>query len=140
MFVFAYIPCLPHSSITDALPLLKLVLSRFFGDCSALVQAVVDHIPSPAAAAAVKIPLIYSGDAHSAAAQAMLQCESQSYAYTDPTLAQLVPAIQTQAPLMLHIAKLYPRPDASAFDAFGRVFSGTVRVGDMVRVLGEGMS
>lgn len=32
------------------------------------------------------------------------------------------------------------RADASAFDAFGRVLSGTIRQGDKVRVLGEGYS
>lgn len=32
------------------------------------------------------------------------------------------------------------RPDATSFDAFGRVMSGTLRVGDKVRVLGEAYS
>ncbi len=47
-------------------------------------------------------------------------------------------ACDSKGPLMIHIAKLYPRPDCSAFDAFGRVMSGTVRVGQQVKVLGEG--
>ena len=33
--------------------------------------------------------------------------------------------------------QLYPTPDGKEFVAFGRVFSGTVRAGDSVRVLGE---
>jgi len=41
---------------------------------------------------------------------------------------------------MVNITKMYPRPDCSAFDSFGRVFSGTVSVGDKVRVLREGYS
>lgn len=45
-----------------------------------------------------------------------------------------------QGPVMVYISKLFPKPDASAFDAFGRVFSGTVKVGDKVRVLGESYS
>ena len=32
---------------------------------------------------------------------------------------------------------MYARADATAFDSFGRVLSGTIRVGDKVRVLGE---
>jgi hypothetical protein len=40
-------------------------------------------------------------------------------------------------PLVMHIAKLFPKNDASSFDAFGRILSGTLRPGDEVRVLGE---
>ena len=105
----------------DPVPLLKLVCFRYFGDATALVASVVAHVPSPLAAAAAKIPLLYTGDLTSAAAQGMLTC--------DP-----------KAPLMLQVVKLFPRADASAFDAFGRVFGGTIRVGDTVRVLGEGYS
>ena len=39
---------------------------------------------------------------------------------------------------MIHITKLYPKPDCSTFDAYGRVFSGQLNLGDRVRVLGEG--
>lgn len=39
---------------------------------------------------------------------------------------------------MINITKSYARPDGSAFDSFGRVYSGTVRVGDRVKVLAEG--
>ena len=45
-----------------------------------------------------------------------------------------------QGPVMVYVSKLFPKPDASAFDAFGRVFSGTVKPGDRVRVLGEAYS
>ena len=43
-----------------------------------------------------------------------------------------------RGPLMINVTKMYPRPDASGFDSFGRVFSGTVKVGDKVSVLREG--
>ena len=36
----------------------------------------------------------------------------------------------SKGPLLIHIAKLFPKPDASSFDAFGRIFSGTVKPGD----------
>ena len=113
----------PSEFYLDAMPLLKIVLARYFENCSALVQAIVDHIPSPDIAAKTKIPLIYSGDETSELAVVMKNCDSSSH-----------------APFMLHIAKLIPRADASEFDSFGRVFSGTVKLGDMVRVLGEGFS
>eukprot|EP00494_Astrolonche_serrata_P026231 UN26492 len=43
-------------------------------------------------------------------------------------------------PLMINVTKMYPRPDALGFDSFGRVFSGTVKVGDKVSVLREGFT
>ena len=42
-----------------------------------------------------------------------------------------------KGPVVIYIAKLFPTPDCSKFDAFGRVFSGSVQAGDRVRVLGE---
>lgn len=36
--------------------------------------------------------------------------------------------------------QLYPSSDASTFDAFGRILSGVVRIGQKVKVLGEGYS
>ena len=36
----------------------------------------------------------------------------------------------SKGPLLIHIAKLFPKPDVSSFDAFGRIFSGTVKPGD----------
>ncbi len=44
------------------------------------------------------------------------------------------------APAMVHITKLYSTSDAQSFRAFGRVMSGTLRQGDVVKVLGEGYS
>lgn len=41
---------------------------------------------------------------------------------------------------MIHITKLYTKPDCSGFDAFGRIFSGTITKGQSVAVLGEGYS
>ena len=113
----------PSDYHLDAMPLLKLILSKYFGDTAPLIQAVVDNIPPPNHAAATKIPLIYTGDSNTEVAQSMISCDNSS-----------------SAPLMLHIAKLIPRPDASAFDSLGRIFSGTVKIGDMVRVMGEGYS
>jgi hypothetical protein len=43
-----------------------------------------------------------------------------------------------KGPTIVHVAKLFPKPDCSAFDAFGRVICGTIRPGQRVRVLGEG--
>eukprot|EP01114_Cavostelium_apophysatum_P008768 TRINITY_DN2152_c0_g1_i2.p1 TRINITY_DN2152_c0_g1~~TRINITY_DN2152_c0_g1_i2.p1 ORF type:complete len:970 (-),score=294.30 TRINITY_DN2152_c0_g1_i2:64-2973(-) len=105
----------------DAKPLLKLVLSHFFGKCNGFVDMCVKHVPSPVAAAQAKIPQIYTGPMNSTIAQSMLRC--------DP-----------KGPLVIQIVKLYTKADCSAFDAFGRIFSGTIKNGDTVKVLGESYS
>ena len=43
-------------------------------------------------------------------------------------------------PLVIHVAKMFPKPDCSRFDAFGRIYSGSVAPNQTVKVLGEGYS
>lgn len=60
--------------------------------------------------------------------------------YTGPQDAEIVEHIKAcnpRGPLLVHIAKLYPKQDCSTFDAFGRVFSGTVKAGDKVGACSE---
>jgi U5 small nuclear ribonucleoprotein component len=45
-----------------------------------------------------------------------------------------------KGPLMIQIAKLYPNDNAQKFFALGRVFSGTIKLGERVKVLGETFS
>jgi 116 kDa U5 small nuclear ribonucleoprotein component len=73
----------------DVQPLLKLILTQFFGKATGFVEMVVKHIPSPIDAAASKVEKIYTGPMNSDAAKAMVKC--------DP-----------KGPLMIHITKLYP--------------------------------
>jgi U5 small nuclear ribonucleoprotein component len=40
--------------------------------------------------------------------------------------------------LVIHVCKLYSSQDGNAFNAFGRIYSGTVKPGQEVKVLGEG--
>jgi U5 small nuclear ribonucleoprotein component len=46
-------------------------------------------------------------------------------------------ACDPRGPLMINVVKLYSEPDGTAFTAFGRVLSGTVRPGTKVKVLGD---
>jgi U5 small nuclear ribonucleoprotein component len=46
-------------------------------------------------------------------------------------------AASSKGPLMVDIVKYYHQPDCSSFDAFGRVLSGTLKKGQVLRVLGE---
>eukprot|EP00771_Trimastix_marina_P000182 gnl/Trimastix_PCT/1190.p1 GENE.gnl/Trimastix_PCT/1190~~gnl/Trimastix_PCT/1190.p1 ORF type:complete len:925 (-),score=283.90 gnl/Trimastix_PCT/1190:338-2899(-) len=103
----------------DASVLLRTGLQRFFEDAAPFVQMCVDHIPGPVEAAPNKIPLIYTGSMDSLQARAMVAC--------DPN-----------GPLMINVTKLFAAADGRSFRALGRVFSGTIRAGQPVRVLGEG--
>uniref|UniRef100_H2YSS5 116 kDa U5 small nuclear ribonucleoprotein component n=1 Tax=Ciona savignyi TaxID=51511 RepID=H2YSS5_CIOSA len=90
-------------------PLLRLVCSRFMGDFSGFVDMCVEHIPSANQAAKNKVIHTYTGP----------QDDSEL------------------GPLMVHTCKMYSTEDGVSFRVFGRVISGTVRAGDMVKVLGE---
>ena len=76
---------------------------------------------SPAAGAAVKVERTYSGLSSDACVPGMLACDAEGL-------------------LMVNLTKMYHKPDCESFDAFGRVLSGTLRVGDEVKVLGESYS
>ena len=103
----------------DPKPMLKLTVSRFFaGSYAGLVAACVAHLPSPADGAATKVSHTYSGLPTDACVAPMNACDPQGL-------------------LMANLTKMYHKPDCESFDAFGRVLSGTLRVGDEVKVLGE---
>nr|CAG8605291.1 4651_t:CDS:10 [Entrophospora candida] len=105
----------------DVKPLLRIILDQFFGPPIGFVDMVIEHIPSPKDNAAKKVEHIYTGTMDSTVVESMRNCDSGG-------------------PLMIYITKLYNSADASTFDAFGRIMSGTIRKGQSVRVLGEGYS
>ncbi|KAI8986479.1 P-loop containing nucleoside triphosphate hydrolase protein [Pilobolus umbonatus] len=102
-------------------PLLQLVLTQFFGHAGSFVDMMATHIPSPVENAQNKIQRLYTGPLDSAVAQSMGQCNADG-------------------PLVIYITKLYNNEESTEFQAFGRVFSGSVKNGQIVRVLGEGYS
>eukprot|EP00457_Paulinella_chromatophora_P001315 gb/GEZN01001317.1/.p1 GENE.gb/GEZN01001317.1/~~gb/GEZN01001317.1/.p1 ORF type:complete len:993 (-),score=150.91 gb/GEZN01001317.1/:162-3002(-) len=105
----------------NILSLLKLTLNRFFGDPGGFVEMCVTQFPSPLEGARAKVIHTYTGDLSTKCGKGMLVCSKK-------------------APLMINVIKQYPRADGDIFDLFGRVLSGSVKVGDRVRVLGEGFS
>mmetsp|Transcript_35049 Transcript_35049/g.105666 ORF Transcript_35049/g.105666 Transcript_35049/m.105666 type:complete len:979 (+) Transcript_35049:54-2990(+) len=100
---------------------LKLVLSRFFGNSTGFTDMLRDHVPSPAANAETKVRHTYAGDLGTELGEAMMKCD-------------------VDGPLVVNVTKLYPTPDGSVFNAFGRVMSGTLHNASAVRVLGESYS
>ncbi|WVW84568.1 hypothetical protein I302_106602 [Kwoniella bestiolae CBS 10118] len=111
----------PAAYKMDVRPLLKVVLEAFFGPSTGLVDMITEHVPSPIANAETKIRHTYTGPLTSDLSDSMVKC--------DP-----------QGPTVVHVSKLYHTSDAETFRAYGRVMSGTVKVGQAVKVLGEGYS
>eukprot|EP00297_Palpitomonas_bilix_P001843 CAMPEP_0113882254 /NCGR_PEP_ID=MMETSP0780_2-20120614/8845_1 /TAXON_ID=652834 /ORGANISM="Palpitomonas bilix" /LENGTH=977 /DNA_ID=CAMNT_0000869233 /DNA_START=47 /DNA_END=2980 /DNA_ORIENTATION=+ /assembly_acc=CAM_ASM_000599 len=102
----------------NARPLLRTVMSRFFGPAHGLAHMISKFIPSPVEGNKVKLEHTYTGP-------------------LDDSTAKAVEACDRQGPLLINIVKLFHKPDARSFDAFGRVLSGTVHSGERVHVLGE---
>ena len=63
----------------DPKPLVKLVMSRFFGETSAgMVDALVAHLPSPEDGAKAKIEQTYSGSLQEDFVPGMLACDAEA--------------------------------------------------------------
>jgi len=100
-------------------PLLKRVMQRWLPASDAVLEMIVVQLPSPVIAQRYRVDALYSGPLDDEAANAMRMCD------TSPT-----------APLMMYISKMVPASDRGRFYAFGRVYSGHIRTGQKVRILG----
>ena len=101
--------------------ILKRVCQLFFGDCRALVDMVVRHLPSPKQGTAKLVDQTYTGDKTTDFYKDMRLC--------DPSKA-----------LVINVLKLYNKENRETFDALGRVISGTIRRGQTLKVMGEDYS
>jgi elongation factor 2 len=97
--------------------LLKIVMKKFLPAADALLEMIVIHLPSPVTAQAYRADTLYEGPSDDAFCQAIKAC--------DP-----------KADLMLYVSKMVPTSDKGRFYAFGRVFAGTVKSGQKVRIQG----
>ena len=98
-------------------PLLKLVMRKFLPAADALLEMMVMHLPSPAVAQRYRVENLYEGPQDDECANGIRNC--------DPN-----------GPLMLYVSKMVPTSDKGRFYAFGRVFSGIVKTGQKVRIMG----
>lgn len=98
--------------------LMKRVLQKWLPADQALLEMMITHLPSPAKAQRYRVDTLYEGPLDDVCATSIRNC--------DPN-----------GPLMLYISKMVPAADRGRFIAFGRVFSGTVRTGVKVRVMGS---
>lgn len=100
-------------------PLLKLACSQFFGSFQSFVEMIVETIPNPKHNGSLKSYHLWTGPSS--------KCK----------LTKAIRECEPNGPLLVHIAKQYPSQDATTFNAFGLVLSGTLRKNSHVRVLGE---
>lgn len=98
-------------------PLLKCVMKKFLPAAEALLEMLVLHLPSPVVAQRYRVENLYEGPQDDECAQGIRNC--------DPN-----------GPLMMYVSKMVPTSDKARFHAFGRVFSGTIRTGQKVRIMG----
>lgn len=94
----------------------KTVMSKWLPAADCLLETIICHLPSPAVAQRYRTPYLYEGPQDDEIYKAMAECDSKG-------------------PLCVYISKMAPI-DGGRFAAFGRVFSGTVRAGEKVRILG----
>ncbi|WLF77545.1 translation elongation factor 2 [Lodderomyces elongisporus] len=97
--------------------LLKVVMRKFLPAADALLEMIVLHLPSPVTAQKYRAETLYEGPSDDQFCNAIRNC--------DPT-----------ADLMLYVSKMVPTSDKGRFYAFGRVFAGTVKSGQKVRIQG----
>jgi elongation factor 2 len=98
-------------------PLLKAVMRRFLPAADSLLEMIIVHLPSPVKAQQYRCEILYEGPQDDECAKAIMACDPEGV-------------------LMLYISKMVPTSDKGRFYAFGRVFSGTVRTGQKVRIMG----
>lgn len=100
--------------------LLKTVMMKFLPAAETLLQMIVAHLPSPKKAQSYRAEMLYSGE----------PSEEDKYFMG-------IKNCDPKAPLMLYISKMVPTADRGRFFAFGRIFSGTVKSGQKVRIMGN---
>ncbi|XP_067664619.1 eukaryotic translation elongation factor 2-like [Haliotis asinina] len=97
--------------------LLFVLLKKWLPAGQTLLDMTVFHLPSPVTAQARKLEVLYEGDLTDECAASMKLCDPKGC-------------------LMMYITRLVPSEEDGSLYAFGRIFSGTVRCGQMVYVKG----
>jgi len=98
----------------SARPMLRAAMMSFFdGDVgNGFVDLCVDNFPDPKIGGWKKLRNCYTGE------QNITSCDEEG-------------------PLLVNVVKLFSSPDGTGFSALGRIYSGTIKAGDKVKVLGE---
>ena len=97
--------------------LMKCVFQKWINAAEALLEMIILKLPSPVVAQAYRAAYLYEGPQDDASFKAIKTCDKDG-------------------PLMVFISKMVPTNDKGRFYAFGRVFSGTIKTGEKVRIQG----
>jgi len=96
---------------------IKLVMRNWLPAGDALLDMFVEHLPSPTVAQKYRVENLYSGPLDSPEAEAVRKCDPDGI-------------------VAMYVSKMVPTSEKGRFIAFGRVFAGTVKTGQEVRILG----
>ena len=96
---------------------MKNVFQKWINAADALIEMIILKLPSPVVAQKYRAPYLYEGPIDDPSGQAIKNCDKDGE-------------------LMIFISKMIPTNDKGRFYAFGRVFSGTVKSGQKVRIQG----
>eukprot|EP01084_Bolivina_argentea_P250973 420730_1 len=98
--------------------ILKLVMNKWLTAKKCVLNLCADNLPSPLEAQRYRIPSLYTGPLDSKEANDMILCNPNGK-------------------LSMYVSKMIPiKKDPGRFIAFGRVFSGTIKRGQELRILG----
>ena len=97
--------------------LMRKVMQKWIDASEALLEMIILHLPSPKVSQKYRTLYLYQGPMDDECAKAMMAC--------DP-----------EGPVMMFVSKMVPTSDSGRFYAFGRLFSGKVKQGEKVRILG----
>lgn len=98
-------------------PLLKRIMQEWLPAAEALLEMIVNHLPSPKVAQKYRVENLYAGPMDDDCAKAIRTCDQKG-------------------PLMMYVSKMVPTSEKGRFYAFGRVFSGIIATGQTVRIQG----
>jgi elongation factor 2 len=103
---------------TDRNKFIKSIMQKWLPAADALVEMIIDHLPSPKSAQRYRVENLYTGPLDDDIATAIRNC--------DPN-----------GPLIMFVSKMIDaNGDGKRYYAFGRVFSGTIRTQQEVYVMG----
>jgi elongation factor 2 len=98
--------------------LLKTIMRKFLPASETLMEMMIIHLPSPVVAQKYRVQNLYTGP-------------------MDDQVATSIAACNPNGPLLMYVSKMVPTSDKGRFYAFGRVFSGTIKTGHKVRIMGS---
>jgi elongation factor 2 len=97
--------------------LLKRTFQVWINAADALLEMIVLRLPSPRVAQFYRASYLYEGPIDDVCGRAIKTCDQEG-------------------PVMVFISKMIPTADKGRFYAFGRVFSGVIKSGQKVRIMG----